>query len=272
MLNLNKKHRYLLGCSYGPDSMALFAMLKNEGYIFEVAHVNYNLRKESTLEEENLKAYCANEKVEFHHLKVLEPFKGKNIEKACRDIRYTFFKKIIKKRQLDGLLVGHHQDDLIETYLMQIRRRNLVTYFGIREKTIINNIRVIRPLLTFSKEELVEYCHAHNVPYAIDKSNLTEQYLRNRIRHQIVAQLTPQQREKYLTEIRDKNQNLEAMFAKIKREKYETNKAILRLKEDEFLYALVFKGRKLKPDFKLSKKQGLEVRKIPASKKANVAV
>ena len=51
MLNLDKNKKYLLACSYGPDSMALFSMLLEEGYRFEVAHVNYHFRNESNLEE-----------------------------------------------------------------------------------------------------------------------------------------------------------------------------------------------------------------------------
>jgi tRNA(Ile)-lysidine synthase len=61
MLNLNKNQKYLLACSHGPDSMALFYMLKEEGYNFAVAHVNYHLREESNLEQQQLEDYCAKE-------------------------------------------------------------------------------------------------------------------------------------------------------------------------------------------------------------------
>lgn len=272
MLKLDKNQRYLLACSYGPDSMALFSMLKNEGYYFEVGHVNYHLRDESTLEQENLKAYCAQNHVNFHGFEVVAHFGKANLEKACRDIRYNFLMQVLKDRELDAILVGHHQDDLIETYLMQIRRRNLVLHFGIKEKTMMSDALVIRPLLTFSKRDLLSYCDDHQVPFAIDKSNLTDRYLRNQIRHHVVEKLTREQREIYLKEIEDKNNSIAAIFAKINSEKYETNNEILRLDDVEFLYALVLKGRALKNDFKLSKKQGMELRKILASKKANVTL
>ena len=63
MLNLDKNKRYLLACSFGPDSMALFDMLKKEGITFEVAHVNYHLREESDSEETALRGYCKNQRV-----------------------------------------------------------------------------------------------------------------------------------------------------------------------------------------------------------------
>ena len=58
MLNLDKNKKYLLACSYGPDSMALFGMLLSENINFEVAHVNYHLRKESDDEENGLRSFC----------------------------------------------------------------------------------------------------------------------------------------------------------------------------------------------------------------------
>lgn len=272
MLNLNKSQRYLLACSYGPDSMALFSILQKEGYYFEVAHVNYHLREESTYEQENLKAYCDKHNVIFHPYDVQESLGKSNLEKKCRDIRYRFFADVLKKRQLNAVLVAHHQDDLIETYLMQTSRRNLVLSYGIMDSTFIFGISVIRPLLDFSKKELLDYCKENRVPYAIDKSNLTNQFLRNKIRHEIIEKLTNEQRQKYIIEIKNKNTNLLEIITKISRTKIEYNDDLLRLNDVEFLYALVLEARALKPDFKLSKKQGLEIRKILISKTPNITL
>ena len=68
MLNLDKNKKYLLACSYGPDSMALFSMLLKEGYQFEVAHVNYHFRIESDDEEKNLREYCDKNNIKIHVL------------------------------------------------------------------------------------------------------------------------------------------------------------------------------------------------------------
>ena len=68
MLNLDKNKKYLLACSYGPDSMALFSMLLKEVYKFEVAHVNYHFRKESDQEEKELREYCSKYNINIHLL------------------------------------------------------------------------------------------------------------------------------------------------------------------------------------------------------------
>ncbi|HHT67497.1 MAG TPA: tRNA lysidine(34) synthetase TilS [Erysipelotrichaceae bacterium] len=272
MLNLDKNQRYLLACSFGPDSMALFHMLLNEGYYFEVAHVNYHLRKESIEEQENLRAFCQKNHVVFHLKDVEEKLSKTNIEKICRDLRYLFFKKVIENNNLDAVLTGHHQDDVIETYVMQKRRRNLVLYYGIKEKTTINEVTIVRPLLNFSKKYLLDYCKNNHIPFAIDKSNLTDRYLRNVIRHKVVEKLTNEEREKHLLEIKKSNEQLQAILDKITQIDNCLNESYLRLNNVELLYALVLKGRQLKTDFKMSKKQGLEIRKILSSKTPNISV
>jgi tRNA(Ile)-lysidine synthase len=119
-IKLDRDKRYLLACSYGPDSMALFSVLVRDKYMFAVAHVNYGLRgKESDLETGNLIQYCKDKNKECFVRKI----NGKNIkgnfQNAARKIRYEFFKEIAETHNFDVLLTAHHADDVIETYLMQ---------------------------------------------------------------------------------------------------------------------------------------------------------
>ena len=118
MLNLDKNKKYLLACSCGPDSMALFSMLLNEGYSFSVAHVNYHFRKESDQEEAILRDFCLKNNIAIYVYDNKEKV-NKNLEARAREIRYNFFNNIYHDNNFDTLLVAHHQDDLIETYLMQ---------------------------------------------------------------------------------------------------------------------------------------------------------
>ena len=111
MLNLDKNKKYLLACSYGPDSMALFSMLLKEGYQFEVAHVNYHFRIESDFEEKNLREYCDKNNIKIYVLDNKEKV-NRNLEAKARDIRYRYFEKVYKENHFDYLLVAHHQDDL----------------------------------------------------------------------------------------------------------------------------------------------------------------
>ena len=89
-LNLDKNSKYLLACSFGPDSMALFYMLVTQGYHFDCAIVNYHLREESDSEVKDLEEYAAQHGVKVY----VYEYEGKlerNIESRCREIRYSFF-------------------------------------------------------------------------------------------------------------------------------------------------------------------------------------
>ena len=272
MLNLEKNRHYLLACSFGPDSMALFDMLLKEGYKFSVAHVNYHLRKESNEEESKLRDFCVEHNIGIYVRDVNEVLGESNLEMKCREIRYNFFINVMKENKFDALLVAHQEDDLIETYLMQKRRKNLVNYFGIKEISYFSDIEIIRPLLRYRKEELMMYCRMFNVPYAIDKTNLEDHFLRNQIRHSVVEKLSPLERKDILSEIDQANEKLSQIFITISKINDNKIESYLRLNDVEFLYAIVALGRKLKPDFIVSKKQGEELRKVLESDKPNIAL
>ena len=272
MLNLEKNRHYLLACSFGPDSMALFDMLLKEGYKFSVAHVNYHLRKESNEEESKLRDFCVEHNIGIYVRDVNEVLGESNLEMKCREIRYNFFIGVMKENKFDALLVAHQEDDLIETYLMQKRRKNLVNYFGIKEISYFSDIEIIRPLLRYRKEELMMYCRMFNVPYAIDKTNLEDHFLRNQIRHSVVEKLSPLERKDILSEIDQANEKLSQIFITISKINDNKIDSYLRLNDVEFLYAIVALGRKLKPDFIVSKKQGEELRKVLESNKPNIAL
>lgn len=272
MLNLEKNKHYLLACSFGPDSMALFDMLIKEGYRFTVAHVNYHLRAEANDEEAKLRDYCFEHNIGIYVKSVTEDLGESNLEKKCRDIRYNFFIDVVKSNHFDALLVAHQEDDLIETYLMQKQRKNLVNYFGIKEISYFTDVEIIRPLLKYRKGELMMYCKMFNVPYAIDKTNLEDHFLRNQIRHSVVEKMTNEERKKILEEIDNENKELHRILdvvANIKSNKIEEYN---RLNDIEFLYAIVALGRKVKDDFIVSKEQGTELRKVLMSDKPNVSL
>ena len=268
MLNLEKNKKYLLACSYGPDSMALLGMLKEEGYNFVAANINYNLRPESTKESEDLQEYCKKHDIKLFHLSFAGVFKG-NLEKQCREIRYNFFKNIIKEYELDALLVGHHKDDLIETYLIQQKRGIIPEVYGLPFETEIFGIKVIRPLLNFEKKYLENYCKNAAIPHCIDSSNLENNFLRNQIRHSIVEALTLEEKDNLVSEINKKNEELEGIRSKLVN--LTLNKeTILNLDEKELQIFLALKAKKLDCSTNISKKTLREIRKVLNSKKANI--
>lgn len=202
-LNLDKSKTYVLACSFGPDSMALLdACLKDKINVI-VAHVNYHHRDESDYEEESLRKYCKERKLRIYILDLKHIKPEGNFEAWARKERYEFFAKVLDETNAESVLIAHNQDDLIETYIMQKKREKYVKNWGIAEKTTIFGTKIMRPLLGYTKASLLEYCKENNVPYSIDKTNLTDEYERNKIRHSIVEKLTEKERLEYLQKIQN---------------------------------------------------------------------
>lgn len=214
MLNLDSKKKYIIACSYGPDSMALLDMAIKDKLDVVVAHVNYHKRDISNFEEESLRKYCGNHNVQIEVLDTIKLKCEGNFQNWARKVRYQFFAEVLKNYSADAVLVAHQQDDLIETYLMQKQRGGFVRYSGIAEKTTIFGVPVIRPLLNFSKAELETYDKDCNVPFSIDISNLSNDYTRNKIRHEIVEKLSKDDRKKILSELASK-QNTVGSYSEI---------------------------------------------------------
>ena len=270
MLNLDKDKKYLLACSFGPDSMALFWILLDNGYQFDVAHVNYHLRKESNDEQAALQAYCKEKNIKCYVYENVENIKS-NIEARCREIRYRFFKSLFDIKHYDALLVAHQQDDHLETYLLQKERKNLVNYFGIAPETTINGMTVLRPLLNLTKVDTKNICDSNNIPYAIDKTNLLPIFKRNKIRLEVINKLLPRTRSGLLEEIKKKNKDLEVMFRKL--DGLDNSiRTLLNLNSTEFAYYLNRKIKEIDQSYLITYKQSEEVGKVLASKKPNISL
>ena len=202
-MNLEKSYLYLkkllkendtivIGVSTGPDSMCLLSLLekikKATKINIIVAHVNHHVRKESEIEEKYIKEYCHNHNLicEVAHLK---PVKN-NFEAEAHRFRYTFFKKLITKYNANYLMTAHHGDDLVETVIMrEIRGSSLKGYAGIAMSTLHENYILVRPLLFYTKDNILEYAKENNIKYFIDNTNFLDNHLRNRIRKDILPLL-----------------------------------------------------------------------------------
>jgi len=269
MLNLDPSKKYLLACSFGPDSMALFFLLQKEGFLFDVAHVNYHLREESNFEEESLRQFCAINSINIY-VKSNEEIFNNNIEENCRELRYCFFKNLCDKNNYDGVLVAHHQDDVIETYILQNKRQILPKCYGIAEFSYIFGVKVIRPLLNYTKMDLLNICKENKIPFAIDKTNLKDTFERNKIRHEIIENLTPEKRNQYLKEILGKNKCLQDATISIENLQPIINEEFLNLCNVKLAMYFTKLARQVEPDFELSLKAVLELKKILKSDKPNV--
>ena len=180
----------VVGCSTGPDSMALVDMLLKIRNKYDlkliIAHVNHNIRKESYQEAEFLKDYCLKNDLLFETM-IIENYGDDNFHNEARNIRYSFFENIVNKYNADYLMTAHHGDDLMETILMRmVRGSNLAGYSGFKKEVIMNNYKIIRPLLNYTKQELEDYDKENNVMFFIDSSNSKDDYTRNRYRKYVL--------------------------------------------------------------------------------------
>ena len=270
MLDLSKNGKYLLACSYGPDSMALFDMLFQESIPFEVAHVNYHLREESNFEEKRLREYCEKFNIKIH-VKEVEEIITSNIEARCREIRYDFFNSLYKENGYDALLVAHNEDDHIETYLLQKQRKNLVKHYGLRSQSVFKDMLVLRPLLTQKKNELLGYCIQNHVPYAIDASNMETTFLRNKIRINVVSKMSDKERAEIVATIANENKQLEKMFDKLEKVPPKVDD-LLALNDVELAYYLNSMVNAEDYKFNVTYNNSKEIRKVLESKTTNIVV
>lgn len=184
MTLLDKDKRYIVGVSGGMDSMALLDMLYKANFEVVVAHYNYHFRDDSDIDEELVRNYCLNHNITIYVREgnVLDYQKG-NFEMLAREKRYDFYHEIGLKEGINEVVLGHHLNDFLENVVMQIKRNNLEGYLGIKEKSVIKDMLIIRPLLKVKKEELKEYCLKNKVAYHDDYTNLDLSYTRNYVRH-----------------------------------------------------------------------------------------
>lgn len=189
--NIKNNDYIVVGVSGGSDSVALLDLLLNsiDHSKIVVAHVNHHVRIESDIEEEYLKNFCLEKNIIFETTKFLE-YKENNFENEARKRRYKFYENLLLKYNSKFLFLAHHGDDLIETVMMKIvRGSNLTGYSGIKEITNKKNYFIIRPLLKFTKEDIITYNKENNLVYFNDRTNEDTNYTRNRYRKTILPLL-----------------------------------------------------------------------------------
>lgn len=179
--------------SGGVDSMTLLNLLikfkKEKNINIICAHINHNLREESFEEYEFVKKYCNENNIVFEGT-IFEKHKSGNFESESRKKRYAFFEEVIKKYSASYLLTAHHGDDLIETILMRmVRGSSFDGYSGFDLVSDRENYKIIRPLVYYSKTDILSYAQENNIEYRDDKTNYDTKYTRNRFRKDILPLL-----------------------------------------------------------------------------------
>ena len=181
--------RFLLAVSGGADSAVLSHLFRVSGFEFQIAHVNYHFRGEdSNLDQKVVEDFCKKNNIKFHLKDVSEKEKSqmKSLQNWAREIRYNFFFNLLEKENLDFIVTAHHLNDELETFIINLSRGS-----GIKGLSGIpkNENRILRPFLTFSKSEIYAFAEENNIDFREDKSNQKDDYLRNKIRNQIVPKM-----------------------------------------------------------------------------------
>ena len=175
---------YIVAVSGGVDSMVLAHMLlRRPGLKLVIAHANHGMRPDAGEDEALVRQFAEQYSLQFFTT-YLQLGSGAS-EEAARKARYEFLQQCSKKVNAQGIVLAHHQDDLIETALLAIMRgtgwRGLAPFSG--------TTPYARPLLHLPKHQLIGYARANNVPWHEDSTNTNEAYTRNYIRHTLVPTL-----------------------------------------------------------------------------------
>lgn len=188
---LNDNGLYIVALSGGADSVALLLLLDEMGYNIHAAHCNFHLRgEESDRDELFCESLCQQKSIPFHRihfdtLTYAETHKV-SVEMAARELRYHYFEELRSDIGATGVCVAHHQDDSVETVLL-----NLIRGTGLRGLTGIQcrNGHILRPLLCVSRKEIESYLQTKDQDYVIDSTNLEDDMLRNKVRLRVVPLL-----------------------------------------------------------------------------------
>lgn len=181
----------LVALSGGPDSVALLHLMhglaEKEGFRIAAAHLNYGLRgAESDGDEQFCIDLSRKLGVKLYRKKVPQESKGSvNIQDWAREMRFKFFDQICAKHSFDFVALGHNSDDNVETILMNLFRG--AGTFGLSGMAARAG-KFIRPLLNFSRADILTYIGSNNFNYRTDSSNLKSKYTRNRVRLALLPQ------------------------------------------------------------------------------------
>ena len=192
-----EKETALLAVSGGIDSICLASLFLNSsaGRRFAVAHCNFHLRGEDSDSDEALvAAWCGRNGVRYHKVDFdTEQYASAHsvsIEMAARELRYEWFASLCKDNGYYGVAVAHNANDNAETLILNLLRgTGLRGITGMQVETVVpvtrdelSGVRLLRPMLSFSRKQIEEYVAANSLEYHDDRTNAETVYKRNRIR------------------------------------------------------------------------------------------
>lgn len=186
-----QNEKLLIAVSGGIDSVVLTHICYQLKIDFAVAHCNFKLRSKESDDDENFVVALATRlgKKTFTTSFDTETYAKEHkqsIQLAARELRYQWFQKLLEKHALKYVLTAHNTNDNLETFIINLTRGSgLDGFTGI--PTVNGNI--IRPLLAFSRDQIMMFAIKNKIEWREDKSNSSVKYVRNKVRHKILPVL-----------------------------------------------------------------------------------
>lgn len=182
---MKNNRQIIVAVSGGLDSMVLLHLLQQTNVDLIVAHVNYNLRDQESIEDQVfIKSYCLKHKLDFKckNVRLKEDLANTNgnLQAKARDIRYAFFKELMDISGAPIIALAHHRNDQLETFYFNILRKSgIAGLSGMSEWSR----PYWRPFLSYTKDDLMQYAIKHRLSWREDSSNLSTKYSRNKLRN-----------------------------------------------------------------------------------------
>lgn len=241
---------FLVACSGGLDSVVLVHLCIKCKLKFAIAHCNFGLRgSESDIDEAFVIDLAKAHDIILFVTRFDTPAYAKkskvSIQVAARELRYAWFDELLQEKGLKTVVTAHHADDNLETFLINLTRgTGIQGLLGIPEKTD----SIIRPLLPFSRETILEYAKEAGIVWMEDSSNRETKYLRNKIRHKIIPLLKELNPDFLLNHAKTKeflsqsNEILESHIQALKTALFKLDKDITRIEITKIMALKPLKG------------------------------
>lgn len=225
------RYRYLLAVSGGADSMVMAHLFHQAGCDMALAHCNFHLRGEESDRDMRLVQQWATQTGTPLHIREFDTLKlqahsGLSVEMMARKLRYDWFDEV--GRDFDFIVTAHHANDAAETLLLNLTRGT-----GLKGLCAIpdRNGKILRPMLTFTAEEIRAFAQEQDIPFVVDSTNRDETIKRNRIRHTVIPALTALNPNLVQTLAHDR-MVLQRQFAFYQRQLESRKSALVKQRED----------------------------------------
>ncbi len=229
-------HPILVACSGGVDSMTLAHLSIQAGLEVTLAHCNFKLRgKESDDDEALVRQWARTHNVavitkSFDTQTYAAQHRG-SLQMAARTLRYRWFQELVDSRGFAYVLTAHHADDTLETFLINLSRGTGIDgLLGIPAQ----QGNIIRPLLPYSRNTLLDYAKAEGIAWREDQSNADPKYLRNKIRHELVPTLKTLH-PAFLNNFKRTQQHLQQTQSLLREHLSQTKQSLFETYEDYFI-------------------------------------